>query len=320
MSGSPSRSIIKLLDVLKVAAKMEKAPGFSNYLGLSPDFYAKLSPDELSFERNTFHVRIPISERIYLPHRNAMSLSTYLAIIDETTTWAFVLADEDRGRAGVSVSLDAKCGPASRLPTDSVDVNATVTKVGRNMGFVQAEITDSKTQGLICHGSHIKYLPMGPLMDFMTSSRGANLTKWFADTFVDDPRPHDNRPLAALFESFHMESDTRATFVVAPEHASLGGPIHGGCQAILIELAATETLARLLPQLKSTMDSIHVEYLSSPSPKEAQLEVQVMPKTNESPLITVKVNLISKGRLSSVGMLQFVTTGDQPIGSARAKL
>ena len=310
MSHSTTRSIAKLIEVLKVAAKMEKAPGFANYLGLTPEFYTKLSPQELSFDRNTFHVRMPISNRIFLPQRNAMSLSTYLAIIDETTTWAFALADEKRGRAGVSVSLDAKWGPASLILTDSVDISATVTKVGKNLGFVQAEITDSHTKQLVCHGSHIKFLPMGPLMDFITSSTGAPLTRWFADNFVQDPQPHDNRPLAALFDSFHMQSDTRATFKVKPDHASLGGPIHGGCQAVLIELAATETLTRLFPNRNMRMDSIHVEYLSSPSPSEAELDVQVLFMSESSPIVTVKVYLISRGRTSSIGMLQFLATDD----------
>ena len=321
MSGSTSRSISKLIEVLKVAAKMEKAPGFSKYLGLTPDFYTKLPPEELSFDRNKFHVRLPISDRIFLPQRNAMSLSTYLAIIDETTTWAFVLADEKRGRAGVSVSLDAKWGPAAMIPTDSVDISATVTKVGKNLGFVQAEITDSHSKQLVCHGSHIKFLPMGPLMDFITSSRGAPLTRWFADNFVNAPPTHDERPLAALFDSFQMQSDTRATFKVKPDHASLGGPIHGGCQAVLTELAATETLVRLFPDRTMTMDSIHVEYLSSPSPNEAELDVQVLPMSESSPIVTVKVELISRGRTSSVGMLQFLATdGGFNASTARARL
>ncbi|GKY92803.1 hypothetical protein MPSEU_000250000 [Mayamaea pseudoterrestris] len=305
---SRTRTVSRLINVLKVASKMEKAPGFANYLGLTPEFYSKLSPEELSFDKDTFHVRMPISPQIFLPQRNATSLSTYLAIIDETTTWAFVLADKERGRAGVSVSLDASWGPAAHLPTDSVDVSAKITKVGRNLGFVQSEITDTRTGELVCHGSHIKFLPMGQLMDFMTSRRGSHIAQWYADNFLAAAQPHDPRPLATLFESFQMVSDTRATFRVGPEHASLGGPIHGGCQAVLIEMAATETITKLHPTMAATLDSIHVEYLSSPSQHEAELLVQVLPMSAQSPIITVKVDLVSKGRTSSVGTLHFLAT------------
>jgi acyl-coenzyme A thioesterase PaaI-like protein len=253
-----------------------------------------------------------------LPHRSSVSLSTYMAAMDDVTTWALVLGDEKRGRAGVSVALNAEWGPAAHhhrrrknLPCDAVDIQATISKIGRNLGFVWAEIKDASTGELLCHGSHIKYLPMGPLMDFMQHINGRKLAIWYADNFLKYHPPVDDRPLADLFEpSFQMQSDTRATFQVGREHASLGGPIHGGCQAVLMELAATEALKRTCPTMTATLDSIHVEYLSSPGGKEVELVVELLPCSDSSPIVPVQVSLISKGRTSSTGLLRFTREVD----------
>lgn len=110
-------------------------------------------------------------------------LSTFQAVIDDLTTWALVLADPTRGRAGASVTLqsawtppfDTSYAPVATLgrktdPTilseipplldSTVMVRATADKVGQNLGFASAEI--QTLQGdLICVGSQVKYLPMG---------------------------------------------------------------------------------------------------------------------------------------------------------------
>ena len=303
--GQHSRSISRLMEVLQFASRLEKSPGFSNYLGLTTEFYAGRSAKELSFDANTLDLRIPITSQICFPKQNQVSLSTYMAILDDATTWALVLGDKKRGRAGVSVSLGGEWGQAARKAPDEVDIQATVSKIGRNMGFVQATIKDTCTGELICHGSHIKYLPMGFVMDFAQSSSGRPFARWLAKHFLNDKPMLAMRPLDSLFDSFCMQSDTQATFVIAPEHASLGGPIHGGCQMMLMELAATETLKRTHPNVNAELESATIEYIASPGENSAEISVEILPCSTSYPTIVAQVCLNSRGRTSSIGKLRF---------------
>ena len=104
---------------------------------------------------------------------------------------------------------------------------------------------------------------------------------------------------------------------ITPAHASLGGPIHGGCQAVIMELVATQFLrnhAASTPKwATATLHTMNLEYLSAPSPPHIDVVVEILPHDVEGghvqSLIPVQVRIESKGRCNSQGVLQFTTGG-----------
>lgn len=230
-----SRSIRKLLEVVHVASRAEKRPGFSSALGLTSDFFhqqASHDPPTLSYDdaNQTLNVQVSLSDQLLLPQRSLISLSTYLAMMDDITTYALMLADPQRARAGVSVSLSAEWAHDSvsrqstnveysmvgRLPGDVVQISAQVRKVGRNLGFCSCEIRHVPSGSLICFGSHIKYLPMGAVMDFLQSQRGWKLAQLYAEYGISKPQHETTTlPLSAIFDSFDFNRGTsRGSFQV----------------------------------------------------------------------------------------------------------
>lgn len=331
---SCSSSIQKLLDFLKLSSRLEGTtpPGFSTAgLGLSYDGISQRM-DLLSFDAssNTLKLRFPLKE---LPMRRRTSssssyttsdevaLSTYLAMMDDITTWALVLADTERGRAGKSVCLQASWNPAVRQQQQQdqvmaslqeeeeavVEFTATVKKIGRNIGFVGAEIRDVATNQVVCYGSHVKYMPMGVVTDFMLSSKGWGLTKLYSEHVLSvrtPPMVLTKDPVDSiiqttttatdhnLMDSFRVHNATKnnagptfaASFTPSKEHASLGGPIHGGCQAVLMEMAANAyyNTSRIAHNNNNPhdqkpselrLDSISVDYMSPPKSKVVHLNV-----------------------------------------------
>lgn len=330
--SSKVSSVKHLRDLLPVLSRLEKPPGgFSSALGLVLPSHFFDDDQNVSFDKatSTLQVRLPLltKDRL-LPNQSLVSLSTYLAMMDDVTTWALPLTDPNRNRMGVSVNLHAEWGPGfakddggvGRKPGDQVNLIASVKKVGRNLGFVHAQVRDSSSGDLICFGKHVKYLPMGMLTDFLLSSTGFPLLKLYAE----HGRPqkpesdHSDAALFSLFDSLQFEKNkdtdnstfTTATFAPSNIHASLGGPIHGGCQAILMELVATEAVQRIDKSLQ--LYSVSVEYISSPSKKSADLHVDFLLPPNEwhqHQIIPVRVQLLGKEMLKSEGLLRFVRAG-----------
>lgn len=307
-----SKSIQKLFEFLRLVRCLEKSPSFSSALGLSYNAISSLPTDQLSFEKPFLKLRVPLSSKLYLSNQTSVALSTYLAIIDDVTTWALVLSDPRRSRAGVSVSLRTEWGPAAFKckPGDSVEISAKTIKVGRNLGFCTAQVREASSGELVCFGSHVKYLPMGFFADFLVSSFGWPLARFYANNWSpvnDSDDLNDEMSLANAFESFRIYAEERrATFVAFPYHASLGGPLHGGCQAILMELLATDIAKREFgaddsPQVK--LESMSVEYLSPPNAKIVELQVESIKHLNDS--MTLRVQLLCGGKLRSEGILSF---------------
>jgi acyl-coenzyme A thioesterase PaaI-like protein len=305
---SSRQSVQKLLDFLKVGSRLEKSPSFSGALGLNPE---SVSASQVAFDldKQNLTFRLPLTQRIRLPRQETVALSTYLAIIDDVTTWALILGDPKRSRPGVSLSLRGEWGPSQsgRGPGEEVDIVTTVNKIGRNMGFVRAEVRDAATGPLVCSASHVKYLPMGMLLDLMLSSYGWNATKLYTEHVLSPPASPtgDPPPLVDLFQSLKFLSDNRASFEPAAIHASLGGPMHGGCQAIVMELAATKVAMRELGVSAVRLDSMHVEYMSAPSSKMVEVDVQIDSKAEASSSVSLRVQLLGGGKLKSEGTLRF---------------
>jgi acyl-coenzyme A thioesterase PaaI-like protein len=299
------RGAQKLLDFLKVQSRVEKSPSFSGALGL---IHGSVSASQVSFDsdQQDLTFRLPLTQRIRLPRQESVALSTYLAIIDDVTTWALFMGDPERSRPGVSISLRGEWAKNNgHCTSEEVDISTSISKIGRNVGFVRAEVRDAATGDPICFASHIKYLPMGALVDLMMSSYGWNATKLYTEHVLSSPNTGDPPPLADVFESLQFASGNRATFERSSVHASLGGPIHGGCQAVLMELVAGEVAKRELGASAVRLDSMHVEYISAPTSKTVDVDAQVDSKDEAKSSVTLRVQLLGGGKTKSEGTLRF---------------
>ena len=129
-------------------------------------------------DQNTIRLRYKIPAAVCTSNnRTQMSLSGFLAIFDDVTTWAMMSVDRSK-RAGVSISLG--CHLANRTPVvtntnglsgimpsagDAVDITTRVDKIGRNLGFASVEARHVESGQCICIGYHTKFLPMGWLYE-----------------------------------------------------------------------------------------------------------------------------------------------------------
>jgi acyl-coenzyme A thioesterase PaaI-like protein len=258
-------------------------------------------------------------------------LSTYLAMMDDVTTWALVLADAKRGRAGKSVSFHAAWNPdydALSLPhhpiysdDDSViELSASVKKIGQNIGFVAAQVrnvtdTAAARNDIICYGSQIKYLPMGTVADFALSSLGWEWTKLYSNHILSRKDTITSQPASDIYHSFQVihgdDADPAvvAKFTPSKEHISLGGPIHGGCQAVLMEMAAKAYFKT--GALTATAREMQVDYMSPPKSKTIFLKVFPVvdaPSSLTSNRQSLCVQLLSSDqrKVQSQGLLHFV--------------
>lgn len=306
---SSRRLVRKLHEFVKMQGRVEGTPGFSSALGLSHDLLLN-SKESVTADESGVTLRYQVTVDRLLPKHDEISLSTYLAVIDDVTTWALVLGDEKRSRPGKSISLSLWAGPSTtingRRPGDEVDIVTTVQKIGNNIGFCNAQVVDTASQELVCYASHIKYLSMGPLFDLALSSYGWKAAILYTDRFLSPP-PADEPSLTDLFDSLTFVSDTAATFNVQPVHASLGGPVHGGCQAVLMEMVASQVAKQKLNCEKVALNSIQAEYMSPPRTKSGVIEIQteVVSYNGTRGDIDMRVMMVGDGRIKSEGILSF---------------
>ncbi|EEC50973.1 predicted protein [Phaeodactylum tricornutum CCAP 1055/1] len=321
-SSASARSIQRLFEFLKLQGRVEKSPGFSSALGLTYERISKLPSDSLSFQDQTLKVRLPLASEMLLPKQDSVALSTFTTMIDDVTTWALVLEDSKRSRPGVSVTLQNKWGTSVALRKvavgDEVEIAATVNKIGRSMGFVQASVHDVATGELVCHGSHVKFLSsMGMVADFLLSSRGWPLAKLYAD-YMEGPSPEAIPTTHSLFEAVKYTSETSATIQVTPGHRSLGGPIHGGAQAVLMELLAREFAQNEWNSSLVSVDTIHVEYMSPPS-RHTKLDLLVTSRTTPN-VMELEVRLLGDGNsLKTKGYLTVSNSASDSVAQSNIR-
>jgi acyl-coenzyme A thioesterase PaaI-like protein len=323
-NASSRKNIQVLLNLLHLGAKMERAPGFSHFLGLSPE---RLQPSLFHYEKNRLDFRYKLSHDLALPTKadTTVTLSTYLAILDEVTTWASMASQPKNPRPGVTVNFQMDWGPAAHLGTalgSEVDITATVTKTGRNLGFVRAEVRDQESGQLVCFGSHTKFMPLTRSTEFLLSPWGRwglNLyAKYVLPKQNKHSKPQEEYNLSELFTSLQFESPTTATFTAGPQHFNGLGGLHGGCQAIIMELMARQVATTELvgaPRL----DSIQVSYQSSSS-KHMRIKAEIL--VSSPSYVTIRLllqrmdgTLISEGILSFADSMAAVTAGKGRITS-----
>ncbi len=220
---SSSKDIQRLLDIIRIEGRLKGSPGFSHALHLN---FERLVPDRFQFDNQTLTFRYSLSSQLSLArHEKMTSLATLMAIVDDVTTWALILANPHQPRPGVSVSLQLESGPVKNLQAGSlVEIVATVSKMGRDLGFVQVEMRELCSGEMICFGSHIKLLSSNAITNALLSPCGWPLLSFYSRT-LPEPLPSTFR-LQDLFDSLDYQSHTRALFTATNAHASATSPMH----------------------------------------------------------------------------------------------
>eukprot|EP00536_Pseudo-nitzschia_multiseries_P014345 jgi/Psemu1/298691/fgenesh1_pm.688_\ len=267
--------------------------------------------------------------------RSPVGLSTYASILDEVTTYSILAAaGTKRPRPGVSVTIQSQWGPGapgngtgpSSPPSqpEEVDIVTTLTKKGRSLAFVRAEVRDpSNNDGVICHFDHVKYLSVGWVMSLVLSPLGL----WILDFYLKYLLPHlgkrgsdsdsgsgsDNRstqqPPTGIMDSFRKTGDTTATFRFGPQHANGFGGLHGGVQAILMERLGQAVAKQELGAVaaagtaEGTADvrcqRLQISYQSSAS-RQLDLRAYVIdPPRPDHPSVTLRIEIVRSTRTSN---------------------
>ena len=144
---------------------------------------------------------------------------------------------------------------SSSLLLEEVDIVTTITKRGRTLAFVRAEVRDpSNNDGVICYFDHVKYLPVGWMASLLFTPMGMwclnlylryILPYVYTNTYQDGGggggggKSKNMEPMnsehSKIMDSFQKTSDTTATFQFGEQHTNGFGGLHGGVQAILME-------------------------------------------------------------------------------------
>lgn len=243
-------------------------------------------------------------------------LSALLACMDEQSSLAFILADPNN-RSGVSVSLRMEwVRPELIDGKDTIDVTfySTLTKIGQRIGFCRAEVRTSETNELICWGSHIKYVSMGYWADMILSETMYPFMAWFMKR--RRRAIHQDLPSMTLeqsLETFQYDPSLQQASIQVDvnRHASAGGNMHGGCQAVIHECSATSFVRDQWPSEDFELETISIDYLSSPHVGVAVMKPRVVNEIHEPQSVvlgkrlTVVVELITMNRCNSIGTAVF---------------
>ena len=357
--------IRNLMDFLRIQARLEaNKETFSQFLGLSD---ASVREDRFSFlERSNtmnsssdeqesssslvFRYKFPPHDRLLyldgdvdvddLPRQrhNRPSLSTYTSILDEVTTFGIISADLQNPRPGVSVTMQAQWGKAHAKATtpslEEVDIVTTITKKGRTLGFVRAEVRDpSNNDDVICYFDHIKYLPPGWMLGLMLTPVG----RWCLDLYSRYILPYlmnnsskkkvsslhannnnyngkENETHSRIMESFQKTSDMSATFRFGPQHSNGFGGLHGGVQAILMERLGRTVARNELMRLNHSDSPTAAAAVSTITDVECE-RLQVSYQSSASRYLELRAHIIDPPRLDhpSVTLRIEILRGQKPI-------
>lgn len=326
-------AIRRLKEVLHLQERIEaNTPSFGKFLGLcvSPSETGSCSVCPTSDEHTlVFRYKFPPYDRLkYLEtssadnntiRRPGPSLSTYTSILDEVTTQSLIAAAKKHPRPGVSVTLQTKWGPAAHTAEalKEVDIVSTVTKKGRTLGFVRAEVRNPADNGLICYFDHVKYLPTTWLFGLLVSPIGIVLLdfvlKYLAPYFRKTTQTADENHKGIL-DALEYTSDTSATFRYNQQHANGVGGLHGGIQSILMEHLGTRVAQKEFgANAKVECERLQVSYQSSAS-KAIELKAHIMEPPKDKSL-TLRIEILrtstkpnAKRTVVSEGILTFTAS------------
>ncbi len=249
---------------------------FANRLGLNDPACGIYAVDDAGGIR--FEYTVPEAA---LMGGGELPLSSMLAIADDVTTWAAVGADR-YSRPGVSVELSLTRSRARPVRAgDRIVVSPLVTKLGRAMAFLRATVSDAETGDLVATCRHTKYVHMGAGWDLLFGP-GSAVAKVLLPLVgrraaAEAGGASAAQPLVSLGSSVRALGDGSSTgvasFACDAGHfnlpAEFGGGMHGGCQAVVHELAAAEAAEAAAEAAAETrrgrlaLQEMSVSYLSS---------------------------------------------------------
>jgi acyl-coenzyme A thioesterase PaaI-like protein len=175
-------------------------------------------------------------------------LSAAVALFDEISTYGGTVVWDRSARPGVSIQLAARANSVLDVGSgDTVVVTTHLQKLGRTLGFVRVSIRDERGN-LLVTGTHIKFMPMGPLFDLGLHPilQPLSIPSWEK---LLDLRPHV-APAPAPLESVEQVFALRhvkpgiAEIDLHRYHANPIGGLHGGAGAMLSAHAALSYVNR----------------------------------------------------------------------------
>ena len=215
-------------------------------------------------------VRLPISSKIMWSHphdstRPYILQSTYLALVDEISTWAIYEYGNAPSQLGVSVQLTGR--RVNDLPPGAKELKvvATIDKLGKSLAFLKAVILEPHSRTILFEAKHMKFIGKRPADAAAKKSEGTAGNS--SNTIQDTCHQFSNKGsfcqvIPLLKEVFALDQNVifdpvrqSATFRVTPL-SSNGYTLHGGAHATLYELIAQ----RFVP--RAELWHIQVDYLT----------------------------------------------------------
>lgn len=309
---SSRKSVEHIIERMAIGAKNaariagNDAPGFNHALRLAVNH---IDPDRNSWDKNE---KVLTSRYKVVPqlcwNGSSASLSTCLALIDEHTTQAIFGAKPKVLLAGVSVHLQADLYRPVPVGTE-VDIVSSVTRMGRNLAFCSAELRG--LDGTVhCRGAHVKYLPADNfLLNTMLSSTWAwPYMKAYFDRVPDIPPSDRDESLKALIDPhLNFKGPGEATFDVLTQHTNPFATLHGGCNAILLEMVGQQ-VADVLFDGPSQLSSMQVQY-HTVGKGQVEVKANVVSQNETDVLMHVLVKRLQDGRIISDGSLRWSRNG-----------
>jgi acyl-coenzyme A thioesterase PaaI-like protein len=326
-NATSKKKIEELLEFMVIQNRWN-GPGFSNVMGLAAE---RLEPKQFFFADDktaalTFRYVVP--SRLLLTKMDCTTtLSTYLSVVEDVTSWALILASRGRHRYFGSCSLQAEWGPSAQLglfPGSVVDVTARVSRRALdNLSStepisVETELRDAETGSIICNATIGKYLERAKKRRGRDVLLRFPLSRWCLSLLSKPKESEEVCPVSLqmsdMFESLDFLTHTRATFIVSPKHANtaLGTSspkhVHAGCQAILLEFMGRQVAQDTLAAPMAYLESIDVNF-SSPLPASVRLMIEAFILTKQRRLMTMRVVVTRlDGGIVTEGILSFTDT------------
>ena len=190
---------------------------------------------------------------------------------------AFIVEDKTK-RPGVSIHLETQVfrqngdiiisPSATREQNKGIDVLVAtkVTKIGKSVGFCDITMHSADGHTLLAKGSHVKFLPMGALWDwlfhpvflpffmFFLNSIPRYFKAMIAPNFKHEGPPQIEKK--TIFEELNVSED--GSFKVNPVLCNPVGALHGGALAVACE----EVIARKIGDGQYISD-LEIKYLRS---------------------------------------------------------
>mmetsp|Transcript_6153 Transcript_6153/g.12514 ORF Transcript_6153/g.12514 Transcript_6153/m.12514 type:complete len:355 (-) Transcript_6153:1014-2078(-) len=239
---------------------------FGSLLGLLPEEHGGTTRlESLGQNKSVVTTEIPA----WCCHGGRLRLDAAVAMFDEISTYTGVVSWDRTWRPGVSIQLEGRAlRPIEVGAGDRIRVETRLQKVGRTIGYLEIEIQDEDGDALIA-GSHIKFMPMGPLFEMAFHPIWQNVSQRVWDAYLDKQPVHTFTMPNSIEEVFALQEVAHAAHVpktfgkveyagmlpIDQRHGNPLGSIHGGASTMLGSLGAMEALRRRPEMAQSTVSS-----------------------------------------------------------------